>query len=79
MKKALSILLTCLLLLTTALPAFASGLGVREKTGAIVIADDQDHNRLIANADLWFGCAVRSAAAAATSAAKGIIKVGTAA
>ena len=44
----------------------------------IVIADDQDHNRLIANADLWFGCAVRSAAAAATAAAKGIIKVGTA-
>lgn len=44
----------------------------------IVIADDQDHNRLIANADLWFGCAVRSAAAGATDSAKGIIKVGTA-
>lgn len=43
----------------------------------IVIADDQDHNRLIANADLWFGCAVRSAAAGATDSAKGIIKVGT--
>lgn len=43
----------------------------------IVVADDQDHNRLIANADLWFGCAVQTSAAGATT--PGIIKVGTAA
>ena len=42
----------------------------------IVVADDQDHNRLIANADLWFGVATLSAPAAAGTA--GIIKVGTA-
>ena len=39
----------------------------------IVIASDQDHNRLIANADLWFGCTVQGCAAAASTA--GIIKV----
>ena len=43
----------------------------------IVIADDQDHNRLIANADLWFGCTVQGAPEAATKA--GIVKLGTAA
>jgi hypothetical protein len=39
----------------------------------IVVASDQDHNRLIANADLWFGCTVQGCAAAASTA--GIIKV----
>ena len=39
----------------------------------IVIASDQDHNRLVANADLWFGCTVQGAPAAAGTA--GIIKV----
>ena len=39
----------------------------------IVIASDQDHNRLVANADLWFGCTVHGAPAAAGTA--GIIKV----
>ena len=43
----------------------------------IVVADDQDHNRLIANADLWFGCTVQGAPEAATKA--GIVKLGTAA
>lgn len=43
----------------------------------VVVADDQTHNRQIVNADLWFGCAVLSANAAATTA--GIVKVGTAA
>lgn len=42
----------------------------------IVVADDQDHNRLIVNGDIWFGTAVQSCAAAATTA--GIINVGTA-
>lgn len=42
----------------------------------IVVADDQDHNRLIANADIWFGCAVQGAPAAAGKA--GIVKLGTA-
>ena len=42
----------------------------------IVIADDQDHNRLIANADIWFGCAVQGAPASANKA--GIVKLGTA-
>ena len=43
----------------------------------IVIASDQDHNRLVANADLWFGCAVQSASANLTT-TPGIVKVGTA-
>lgn len=43
----------------------------------VVVADDQAHNRIVANADLWFGCVALSANAAATT--KGIIKVGTAA
>lgn len=42
----------------------------------IVVADDQDHNRLIANADIWFGCAVQGAPAAAGKA--GIVKLATA-
>ena len=42
----------------------------------IVVADDQKNNRIVANADLWFGVAALSANAAATT--KGIIKVGTA-
>lgn len=43
----------------------------------IVVADEQAKNRIVANADLWFGCTVQGAPAAATSA--GIIKVGAAA
>ena len=39
----------------------------------IIVASDQDHNRLIANADLWFGCTVQGCAAGASTA--GIIKV----
>lgn len=42
----------------------------------IVIADDQDHNRLIANADLWFGCTVQGAPAGASK--PGIVKLATA-
>lgn len=42
----------------------------------IVIADDQAKNRLVANADLWFGCATQGAPAAAGTA--GIIKLVTA-
>lgn len=48
-----------------------SGLAV-----GIVVADDQSRNRLIVNADLWFGSTVLSAPAAATTA--GAVKVGTA-
>ena len=43
----------------------------------IVIADDQAHNKRVANADLWFGAYLISANAAATTA--GAVKVGTAA
>ena len=43
----------------------------------IVIASVQKTNKLVANADLWFGCATQASAAAAGSA--GIVKVGTAA
>lgn len=43
----------------------------------IVIAEDQKLNRLVANANLWFGAAAVSANAAATT--KGIVNVGTAA
>ncbi len=48
-----------------------SGLSV-----GIVVADDQDENRIIANADIWFGVAALGAPANASKA--GIIKVGTA-
>ena len=48
-----------------------SGLSV-----GIVVADDQEHNRIIANADIWFGALALSAPADAKKA--GIIKVGTA-
>lgn len=41
----------------------------------IVIASVQATNKLIANADLWFGCATQAAPAGASTA--GIIKVGT--
>lgn len=43
----------------------------------IVVADDQKNNRIVANADLWFGVAALSANADATT--KGIIKVVTSA
>lgn len=49
-----------------------SGLSV-----GIVIADDQAHNKRVANADLWFGAYLISANAAATTA--GAVKVGTSA
>lgn len=42
----------------------------------IVRANDQDHNRVIINADLWFGTSVLSAPAGATTA--GAVNVGTA-
>lgn len=57
-----------------------SGTQTDEDTGlavGIVVADDQDHNRLVVNADLWFGSTVLSAPA--TAATAGCIKVGTAA
>lgn len=41
----------------------------------IVVAEDQKTNKIVANADLWFGVAALSANAAATT--KGVIKVGT--
>lgn len=56
-----------------------TGAEVDEDTGlaiGIVVADDQDHNRQIVDADLWFGTTVLSANAGATT--KGAIKVGTA-
>lgn len=49
-----------------------SGLSV-----GIVIADDQAHNKRVANADLWFGAYLISANAGATTA--GAIRVGTSA
>ena len=55
-----------------------SGVETDEDSGlsvGIVVADDQDHNRLVVNADLWFGCTVLSAPANAGTA--GAIKVGT--
>lgn len=42
----------------------------------IVVASDQAKNRLVANADLWFGCTVQAAPAAAGTA--GIVKLATA-
>ena len=56
-----------------------SGVETDEDSGlsvGIVVADDQKENRIVVNADLWFGVAAVSANAAATTA--GIIKVGTA-
>ena len=41
----------------------------------IVVANDQEHNRVVVNGDLWFGVCAKSASADATKA--GIIKVGT--
>ncbi len=57
-----------------------SGVETDADTGlsvGIVIADDQAHNKRVANADLWFGAYLISANAAATTA--GAIKVGTSA
>ena len=45
-------------------------------TIGVVVANDQKLNRIVVNADLWFGACALSANAAATTA--GIIKVGTA-
>lgn len=56
----------------------AAGSETDPETGlaiGIVVADDQDLNRRITNADIWFGATALSANAAATTA--GIIKVGT--
>lgn len=56
-----------------------SGVETDEDSGlsvGIVVADDQKENRIVVNADFWFGVAAISANAAATTA--GIIKVGTA-
>lgn len=58
-----------------------AGTETDEKSGlslGIVVADDQTHNRLVVNGDLWFGVAVCSASADAST-TKGIINVGTAA
>lgn len=55
-----------------------SGSQVDEDSGlavGIVVADDQTNNRLVVNADLWFGSTVLSAPANASTA--GAIKVGT--
>jgi hypothetical protein len=40
----------------------------------IVVADEQATNRIVANADLWFGCTVQGAPAAAGKA--GVVKIG---
>lgn len=48
-----------------------SGLSV-----GIVVADEQSGNRIVVNGDLWFGAALLSANAAATT--PGVVKVGTA-
>lgn len=53
-----------------------AGAQTDEDTGlsvGIVLADDQAHNRLVANADLWFGSAIKSAPANAATA--GVIKI----
>ena len=53
-----------------------AGSQMDEDTGlsvGIVVADDQAHNRLVANADLWFGTALKSAPAGADKA--GVIKI----
>jgi|GEM_PF-1829854 len=57
-----------------------AGTETDEKSGlslGIVVADDQTHNRLVVNGDLWFGVAVCSASADAST-TKGVINVGTA-
>jgi len=56
-----------------------SGVFTDEDSGlsiGVVLASDQATNKLVANADLWFGVATQSCAAAATTA--GIVNVGTA-
>ena len=53
-----------------------AGAQMDEDTGlsvGIVLADDQAHNRQVANADLWFGSALMSAPANAATA--GVIKI----
>ena len=55
-----------------------SGVETDEESGlsvGIKVANDQAHNRIVCNADIWFGATLISANAAATSA--GVIKVGT--
>lgn len=57
-----------------------SGVETDEESGlsvGIKVADDQAHNRIVCNADIWFGATLISANAAATTA--GVIKVGTSA
>lgn len=54
------------------------GAEVDEESGlavGIVRANDQDHNRVVVNADLWFGTSILSAPAGATTA--GAVNVGT--
>ena len=53
-----------------------AGVQMDEDTGlsvGIVLANDQAHNRLVVNADLWFGTALKSAPANAATA--GVIKI----
>ena len=53
-----------------------AGVQMDEDTGlsvGIVLANDQAHNRLVVNADLWFGTALKSATAGADKA--GVIKI----
>lgn len=55
-----------------------SGVQTDEESGlsvGIVVADDQQHNRRITNADLWFGTKLLSSNAGATTA--GAVNVGT--
>lgn len=55
-----------------------SGVETDEESGlsvGIKVANDQAHNRIVCNADIWFGATLISANAAATTA--GVIKVGT--
>lgn len=55
-----------------------SGVVTDEESGlsvGIKVADDQAHNRIVCNGDIWFGATLISANAAATTA--GVIKVGT--
>ena len=53
-----------------------AGTQVDDDTGlavGIVIADDQARNRLVANADMWFGTVVQGSPANASKA--GVIKI----
>lgn len=53
-----------------------SGIETDEDSGlsiGIVVADDQDKNRVIVNADLWFGC-IASSASANNTTTQGILK-----